>query len=123
MKSKTKQKEQRRKKIHRRVRNSIRGTAEKPRFNVFKSNKHVYGQLINDREGTTVVAASTLTPDLREELEEKSGVESAFEVGKYLAKLASEQGIESVVFDRSGYKYHGQIKAIADGAREGGLDF
>jgi large subunit ribosomal protein L18 len=123
MKSKTKQKEKRRKKIHKRVRTSIRGTAEKPRFNVFKSNKHIYGQLIDDRQGTTLVSASTQSSELQDELEDKSGVEKAFEVGKHLGKLAADQDIDSVVFDRSGYKYHGQVKAIADGAREGGLDF
>jgi large subunit ribosomal protein L18 len=123
MKSKTKQKAKRRKKIHRRVRTSIRGTADQPRFNVFKSNKHIYGQLVNDRKGETLAAASTLTPELQEELEDKSGTEKAYEVGKYLAQIAENSGIETVVFDRGGYKYHGQVKAIADGAREGGLDF
>ncbi len=123
MKSKTKQKQKRRKKIHRRVRDTVRGTADQPRFNVYKSNKHIYGQLINDREGDTLVAVSTQTPELQEKLDDKSGVERAHAVGEYLAGLAQKQGIEKVVFDRSGYKYHGQVKAIADGAREGGLDF
>jgi len=123
MKSKTKQKSKRRDKIHRRVRSTIRGTSSQPRFNVYKSSKHIYGQLINDLEGTTLVAASTLTPEIQDELKDKSGVEKAHVVGKHLADLAQKAGIDEVVFDRSGYKYHGQVKAIADGAREGGLDF
>lgn len=119
---KNKKKTERRNKIRRRIRSTIRGTAERPRLSVFKSNKHVYLQLINDRENATLIALSTKTDELEKELKDKSGVEAAHLVGKALAEAAKDQGVNKVVFDRSGYKYHGVIKAAADGAREGGLD-
>ncbi|MFO7798282.1 50S ribosomal protein L18 [Rhodohalobacter sp.] len=119
---KNKKKTERRNKIRRRIRSTIRGTAERPRMSVFKSNKHVYLQLINDRENATLIALSTKSDELEKELKDKSGVEAAHLVGKALAEAAKDQGVDKVVFDRSGYKYHGVVKAAADGAREGGLD-
>ncbi len=119
---KNKKKTERRNKIRRRIRSTIRGTAERPRLSIFKSNKHVYLQLINDRENVTLVAVSTKSDELEKELKDKSGVDAANLVGKALAEAAKDQGIKKVVFDRSGYKYHGVVKAAADGAREGGLD-
>lgn len=120
---KNKIKTQRRNKIRRRIRSTIKGTAERPRLSIFKSNKHVYLQLINDRENVTITSVSTKTADLQKALDGKAGVESAKIVGDALAKTAIDHGIKKVVFDRSGYKYHGVVKAAADGAREGGLDF
>lgn len=119
---KNKVKTERRNKIRRRIRSTIRGTAERPRLCVFKSSKNVYLQLINDRENSTILAVSTKTADLQKELKDKTAVESAEIIGETLAKAAADQGIKKVVFDRSGYKYHGIIKAAADGARKGGLD-
>ena len=116
-------KAKRRNKIRQRVRSVVSGTAERPRLSVFKSNKHVYLQLINDAESITITAASTLTPSLAEDIEGKTNVEAAKIVGKVLAEAAKDRGINRVVFDRGGYKYHGIVKAVAEGAREGGLDF
>ncbi len=120
---KNKVKKQRRDKIRRRVRATIRGTAERPRLSIFKSSKHVYLQLINDRDNMTITAVSTKTADLQKDLKDKTSVESAKLIGEALAKVAVDQGIKKVVYDRSGYKFHGIVKAAADGAREGGLDF
>lgn len=116
-------KTERRNKIRRRIRSTIRGTAERPRLSVYKSSKHVYLQLINDLENVTLLSVSTKSTDLQKDIEGKPRLESAKIVGESLAKAASDQGINKVVFDRSGYKYHGIVKAAADGAREGGLDF
>lgn len=116
-------KTERRNKIRRRIRSTIRGTAERPRLSIFKSNKHIYLQLINDRENVTLFSVSTKTADLQKDLKGKAAVESAGVIGKALAEQAVDQGITKVVFDRSGYKYHGVVKSAADGAREGGLDF
>ncbi|MEX0769098.1 MAG: 50S ribosomal protein L18 [Balneolaceae bacterium] len=118
---KNKFKKERRNKIRRRIRSTIRGTAERPRFSVYKSNKYIYLQLINDMDGQTLLANSSNSVEMREELKDKSRVEGAKILGEKLAKAALDQGIEKVVFDRSGYKYHGIIKAAAEGAREGGL--
>ncbi len=107
----------------RHVRSRVFGTPERPRLNVFRSLKHIYGQVIDDTEGHTLAAASTLDPDVREQIEGMSKVEQARVVGKLLADRALEKGVTKVVFDRAGYKYHGRVKALADGAREGGLDF
>jgi large subunit ribosomal protein L18 len=105
---------------HRRVRGKVRGTVGRPRLAVFRSNRGVFAQLIDDDGGRTLAAASWL--DLPKSFKgDKS--EQAAEVGKRLAAAAKEAGIESVVFDRGGYLYHGRVKALADGAREGGLDF
>jgi len=117
------QKKQRRDRIRRRIRATIRGTAERPRLGVYKSNKHIYAQLIDDLMGQTLVAASSQSEEIADDLADKTKQEAAEVVGKHLAKLADEKGINKAVFDRSGYKYHGVIEALADGAREGGLDF
>lgn len=120
---KTTKKKQRRKRVQRRIRSKIRGTANRPRLSLYKSNKHVYAQLVNDLMGQTLVSASTQTQQIADEVEDKTQQQSAEAVGKYIAELAEQKGIEKVVFDRSGYKYHGVVKALADGAREAGLDF
>lgn len=105
---------------HRRVRGKISGTAARPRLSVFRSAKHIYAQIIDDVNGVTLVAASTMDKDF-EGL--GSNKEAAKKVGEAVAKKALEKGVEEVVFDRSGYIYHGRIQALADGAREGGLKF
>ncbi len=110
-------------KRHRRVRRKIQGTAERPRLNVFRSSKHIQAQLIDDVQGTTLVTASSLTKDLRGSLKSGGSVVAAKTVGKALAQLAKQKGIEKAVFDRGGYLYHGRVKALAEGAREGGLAF
>jgi len=110
-----------RKKRHARVRAKLSGTAARPRLNVFRSNKHLYAQLIDDMSGTTLVSASTMEKDLN--LESTSNVEAAKLVGELVAKRAVEKGISAVVFDRGGYLYHGRIQALADAARENGLQF
>jgi len=115
-------KTERRNKIRKRIRATITGTAERPRLAVFKSSKHIYLQLINDRENATITSVSSLSSDLKGELDDKSKIEAANLIGKALAKTALDMGIKKVVFDRGGYKYHGVVKSAADGAREGGLD-
>ncbi|SMO93668.1 50S ribosomal protein L18 [Fodinibius sediminis] len=121
--NKTTKKRLRRDKIRRRIRSTIRGTAERPRLSVYKSNKHVYARLVDDLTGQTLASASTQSETLADEIGELTKKESAEIVGKHLAQLAEDKGIDKAVFDRSGYKYHGVIKALAEGAREGGLDF
>jgi large subunit ribosomal protein L18 len=106
-----------------RVRRNIFGTPERPRLSVFKSSRHIYGQIIVDREGRTLVTASTLTANLEGDLKGKNKIDRAKAVGKLLARLALEKGIDKVVFDRNGFLYHGRVKALADAAREGGLKF
>lgn len=106
---------------HRKIRNKIKGTSERPRLCVFRSNKHVYAQIIDDTKGVTLVAASTLDKDFA--LEKKNDVEAAKAVGTAIAKKAVDKGITSVVFDRGGYIYHGRVQALADAAREAGLQF
>ncbi len=110
---------------HLRIRNRISGTLERPRLVVHRSLKHTEGQLVDDVSGRTVVGLSTRTPELSgfEAEGAQPKVEAAFQAGKLLAERAREEGIEAVVFDRGGYKYHGRVKAFADGAREGGLRF
>ncbi len=120
---KNKKKTERRNKIRRRIRSTIRGTSDRPRLSIYKSNKHVYAQLIDDLAGNTLAAASTQTDELASELEDKTKSEGAKLVGEHLAKLAQDKGVNKAVFDRSGYKYHGVIKSLAEGAREAGLDF
>jgi len=110
-----------RKRIHSRVRKKISGTAEKPRLNVYRSNKNIYAQLIDDRAGTTLVSASTQDKELT--LDSTANVEAASKVGELIATRAKDKGIKSVVFDRGGYLYHGRVKAVAEGAREAGLEF
>jgi len=107
----------------RRVRMKLSGTSERPRLNVFRSLDHIYAQVIDDVEGRTLASASSLDKDLRSELSDKTKKEQAELVGKTVADRAKAAGIESVVFDRGGFLYHGRIKALADGAREGGLKF
>ncbi len=111
----------RRLKIKYRVRKRLFGTDEKPRLSVFRSNKQIYVQLINDDKGSTIVAASSAEKAMADKKGTKSDV--AKEVGKLIAEKAKQAGIETVVFDRNGYLYHGRVKSLADGAREGGLKF
>lgn len=108
-----------RKKRHYRVRNKLSGTAERPRLNVFRSNTNTYAQVIDDVAGVTLVSASTLDPAIGE----GTKVEQAQSVGKLVAERALEANIKAVVFDRGGYAYHGRVKALAEAAREAGLDF
>ena len=108
---------------HRKLRNRFSGTAERPRLAVFRSNNHMYAQIIDDTVGNTLVSASTLQKDVKAELEKTNNVEAAAYLGTVIAKKAIEKGITSVVFDRGGFIYHGKIKALADAAREAGLKF
>jgi large subunit ribosomal protein L18 len=110
---------------HMRVRNKIRGTADRPRLVVFRSLRNIEGQLVDDDSGRTIMGLSTLADGLKDFKAEGDNrrVEHAHAAGKMLAERAKEQGIDTVVFDRGGYKYHGRVKAFADGAREGGLEF
>lgn len=110
-----------RKKRHARVRAKLSGTAARPRLNVFRSNKHIYAQVIDDMSGVTLASASTKEKDFN--LESTSNVDAAKAIGELVAKRAVEKGITSVVFDRGGYLYHGRIQALADAARENGLQF
>lgn len=112
-----------RKRRHRRVRAKAVGTSERPRLNVFRSSKHIYAQVIDDDQGHTLVAASTLDPELRGELDGLTKAEQAKSVGKLLGERALAEGVKQVVFDRGGYKYHGRVKALAEGSREAGLEF
>ncbi|MCA1321895.1 50S ribosomal protein L18 [Bacillus haimaensis] len=109
-----------RKKRHTRVRAKLSGTATRPRLNVFRSNQHIYAQVIDDTNSVTIASASTLDKGVEAN---GSNVESAKAVGELVAKRAIEKGIKSVVFDRGGYLYHGRVKALADAAREAGLEF
>ena len=108
---------------HRKLRNRFSGTAERPRLAVFRSNNHMYAQIIDDTVGNTLVSASTLQKDVKAELEKTNNVEAAAYLGTVNAKKAIEHGIEEVVFDRGGFIYHGKVKALADAAREAGLKF
>ncbi|GIN64284.1 50S ribosomal protein L18 [Robertmurraya siralis] len=110
-----------RKKRHARVRSKLSGTAARPRLNVFRSSKHIYAQLIDDVNGVTLVSASTLDKEVS--LESTGNVDAAVKVGELVAKRAVEKGLKAVVFDRGGYLYHGRVKALADAARENGLEF
>ncbi|BAF58516.1 MAG: 50S ribosomal protein L18 [Pelotomaculum sp.] len=110
-------------KRRRRVRKKIRGTAERPRLNVFRSLQNIYAQIIDDDRGVTLVSASTLAPELKGKLPSGGNTAAAAAVGELLAKKAIEAGIKRVVFDRAGYVYHGRVKALAEAARAGGLEF
>ncbi|WP_433959646.1 50S ribosomal protein L18 [Cytobacillus horneckiae] len=110
-----------RKKRHARVRSKLSGTAARPRLNVYRSNKHIYAQLIDDVNGVTLASASTMEKDAG--LESTSNADAAVKVGELIAKRAVEKGLSSIVFDRGGYLYHGRVKALADAARENGLEF
>ncbi|MFU0799775.1 MAG: 50S ribosomal protein L18 [Xylanivirga thermophila] len=112
-----------RQKRHARVRQKLSGTAERPRFNVFKSDKHIYVQIIDDVTGRTLVSASTIDPELKGKIADKTKTEAATLVGQLAAQRALDKQISKVVFDRGGYIYHGRIKAVADGARQAGLEF
>ena len=112
-----------RKRRHARVRTHVAGTPERPRLNVFRSLNHIYAQVIDDSKGATLVSASSLEAGAVEELKGKSKVEKAVTVGKLVAERALQAGITQVVFDRGGYKYHGRVKALAEGSREAGLKF
>ncbi len=111
-----------RKRRHARVRKSVSGTAERPRLNVFRSLKHVYAQIIDDDAGVTIVATSTMDKELND-IGYGGNKNAAREVGKMIAQKAVEKGIKKVVFDRGGYLYHGRVQQLAEGAREGGLEF
>ncbi len=108
---------------HERVRKKISGTPETPRLSVYRSNRHIQAQIIDDVKGTTLVAASTLDPELKGQLEEVDKKGAAKLVGKLIAERAVQAGIKTVVFDRGGYKYTGRVASVADGAREAGLEF
>ena len=106
-----------RQRIHQRIRRKLAGTAERPRLNVYRSLNHIYAQVIDDQAGTTLVSASTI------KMKSGGNVAAAKEIGKTIAELAREKGVKKVVFDRGGFLYHGRIKALADAAREAGLEF
>jgi large subunit ribosomal protein L18 len=116
---KPKEKKEARKKRHKRIRQKVIGTKERPRLSIYRSCKNIYVQLINDLEGRTLASACSLEKDIKN----KSKMEKAKEVGSLIAKRALEKNIKEIVFDRSGYLYHGKIKALAESAREGGLKF
>lgn len=108
---------------HRRIRNRFSGTAERPRLAVFRSNNHMYAQIIDDTVGNTLVSASTLEKEIKAELEKTNNVDAAAYLGTVIAKRAIEKGIKEVVFDRGGFIYQGKVAALADAAREAGLEF
>ncbi|NES04517.1 MAG: 50S ribosomal protein L18 [Okeania sp. SIO2F4] len=110
-------------KRHRRVRKKVSGTPERPRLSVFRSNMHIYAQVIDDTKQHTLVAASTVEPEVKSNIKSGSDCDASIEVGKLIAKRSLEKGIEQVVFDRGGNLYHGRVKALAEAAREAGLDF
>ena len=110
-------------KKHKRMRNRFSGTAERPRLSVFRSNNHMYAQIIDDKKGVTLVSASTLQADVKEGLEYTDNIEAAARVGKVIGERALQAGIKEVVFDRGGFVYHGKVQALADAAREAGLTF
>ena len=112
-----------RRRRHRRVRKRVSGTPDRLRLNVYRSTSNIYAQVIDDVSGHTLVAASSIDGDLRGKVKGLSKTEQASLVGRALAERAAEKGIQRVVFDSGGYLYHGRVKALADGAREGGLDF
>ena len=112
-----------REKKHRRMCNHLSGTAERPRLAVFRSNNHMYAQIIDDTVGNTLVAASTLDKDVKAELEKTNNVDAAAYLGTVVAKKALDKGIETVIFDRGGFIYAGKVQALADAAREAGLKF
>ena len=108
---------------HKRVRQSVSGTASRPRLNVFRSLEHIYAQVIDDERGRTLASASTVDGELRAEVASLSKTEQARRVGAALARRAQAAGVKQVVFDRGGYRYHGRVKALADASREAGLEF
>jgi|SRR5688572_22047756 large subunit ribosomal protein L18 len=109
--------------IHERIRKRLSGTPARPRLAVFRSNKHIYAQVIDDAKGTTLTAASSLDVDAKKDIKHGGNVAAAKAVGKLVAERAKAKGIDAVLFDRGGYIYHGRVKALADAAREAGLKF
>jgi len=119
-------KDQTRQKIHSRIRKSLAGTTERPRLNIYRSVNHIYAQVIDDAKGTTIVSAASIEKGKGVKGDKRptgGNVASAKEVGKLIAERAKEKGVKKVVFDRGGYLYHGRVKALADAAREAGLEF
>ncbi len=112
-----------RKRRHFRIRRRLSGTQERPRLNVFRSEQHIYAQVIDDVAGRTIVSASTVEKSVREQIPHGNTMEAAQAIGKLVAERAKEKGISAVVFDRGGYLYHGRIQVLADAAREAGLEF
>lgn len=122
VKDRVRMKREARERRHRRIRKKIFGTPDRPRLVVYRGNRNIYAQLVDDVRGICITGASSLSPEVRE-LKADGKVAVSFEVGKLLARRALAKGIRKVVFDRGGYKYHGRVKALAEGAREGGLIF
>jgi large subunit ribosomal protein L18 len=120
---KAKKKRLARQRRHARIRKNVHGTAERPRMCVFRSSKHIYVQVIDDTRQHTLVSASTVDPEVSAEATGKAKADQAAVVGEMIARRARDAGIEQVVFDRGGYRYHGRVKALAEAAREGGLQF
>jgi len=112
-----------RKRRHIRVRKKVAGTPDRPRLSVFRSANHIYAQVIDDDNGNTIASASTVEADINQQKDGKTKVEIAAIVGKLAGERATEKGVNKVVFDRAGFKYHGRVKALAEGARKAGLDF
>ena len=112
-----------RKRRHIRVRKKVSGTSDRPRLSVFRSANHIYAQVIDDDNGNTIASASTVEADINQQKDGKTKVEIAAIVGKLAGERATEKGVNKVVFDRAGFKYHGRVKALAEGARKAGLDF
>ncbi len=123
MGSKLNPRQEARLKRKKRIRKKISGSPERPRLSVFRSTKHIYAQVIDDLNGVTLVAASSLNPEIREQEKVKGKIEEAKRVGKMIADKAKAQGITAVVFDRNGFLYHGRVRALATAAREAGLEF
>jgi large subunit ribosomal protein L18 len=120
---KTEKKRLARERRHQRVRRKVLGTAEQPRLNVFRSLNHIYAQIIDDSRGVTLVTASTIDKEIKPGVQGLPKIEQAKLVGQALARRALERGVKRVAFDRGGYLYHGRVKALAEGSREGGLEF
>lgn len=120
---KAKTKYQARKRRHRRVRKHVDGTAQRPRMNIYRSLNNIFVQIIDDVEGRTIVSASTIDSEVAAKIVDKSKVEASKIVGQVIAERAKNAGVTNVVFDRGGYKYHGRVAAVAEGAREAGLEF
>ncbi len=124
LKKRIEKKRERRKKVHWRIRKKVFGTSERPRLCVYKSLRYIYAQIVDDERGFTLVAASTLEPELRNKVQgSNKSIAAATLVGETIGKRALAKGIKKVVFDRSGYIYHGRVKAVAEGARKAGLQF
>jgi large subunit ribosomal protein L18 len=110
-------------KRHKRIRVKISGTSERPRLAVYRSNKHIYAQLIDDTKGITIVSAGSVEPEIKSANSHGGNIDASKKIGKFIAERALKKGVTQVVFDRGGYVYHGRIAALADAAREAGLDF